>query len=321
VRDTLRSRLDGDAATVTELVCFCLGDLESPSVAYQLAFYLLLANELKIAPERRLVFDPLHIEEDREALRQCGCNPFTPTPEEQDCKRAATCPTLFFMPYAPYTLTDNVVRANWGSLHAISVVGNGFDWIASNPWDDHRCNNEERAGPREKLRRTRAPCVYATRGVREEEILWKSDFETWIHPAVDPTNMSTGNHGDSEGDNDGDGGSAEEGVIGTNSAEAAEGIRGTRSEAEEPFYNPKWERQTSMQHAIDCTFVSFPPAKLWLAAKSGVDWHNYQSKVTDIGQADGARIRTTSAWSRRSVWTEMAAWPTNPPPIFTQSKL
>ena len=41
-----------------ELVCYCLGDLSEQSVAYQLAFFLLLANLFAIPSSSRLVFDP-----------------------------------------------------------------------------------------------------------------------------------------------------------------------------------------------------------------------------------------------------------------------
>jgi hypothetical protein len=41
-----------------ELVCYCLGDVAEEQVAYQLAFFLLLANHWGIRNTGRLVYDP-----------------------------------------------------------------------------------------------------------------------------------------------------------------------------------------------------------------------------------------------------------------------
>lgn len=44
------------------------------------------------------------------------------------CLGTVRCKTLFIMPFAPYMLTDNVVRANWHQLDQIAVIGNALRW-------------------------------------------------------------------------------------------------------------------------------------------------------------------------------------------------
>jgi len=76
VREILDTHLVS-SSPITEMVCYCLGDIEQCGVPYQLAFFLLLANHLKVPAERRLVFDPVHGEKDRQMLRMVGCTPVT----------------------------------------------------------------------------------------------------------------------------------------------------------------------------------------------------------------------------------------------------
>ena len=51
----------------------------------------------------------------------------------QAARRVHT-PTVFYMPFAPYHLTENLVRANWGArLHNVAIIGNNFDFVAEWP--------------------------------------------------------------------------------------------------------------------------------------------------------------------------------------------
>jgi hypothetical protein len=112
--------------TPCELVCYCLGDLGEGQPAYQLALFLLLANELRIPPARRLVFDPVHTAKDRQILAMCGCTAMT---WDENAARRVQIPTLFYMPFAPFDLTESLVRANWGNLHHVAIIGNPLDFV------------------------------------------------------------------------------------------------------------------------------------------------------------------------------------------------
>ena len=103
VRSTLRSHLQA----TDEMVCYCLGPLGEVSIAYQLAFFLLLANHYEIPPSKRLVFDPLHCDKDRQILQLCGCTPITFN--ERGRRRVHNRHTLFYMPFAPFDLTGKTI--------------------------------------------------------------------------------------------------------------------------------------------------------------------------------------------------------------------
>ena len=81
---------------------------------------------------RRLVYDPMHGPPDRAVLRVCG---LTAMDVDEQAGRRVEVRTLFFMPFAPYWLTDNVLRANAGQLHLIAVIGNPLRWVSDPDWD------------------------------------------------------------------------------------------------------------------------------------------------------------------------------------------
>merc|ERR1712232_1284350 len=62
------------------------------------------------------------------------------------------CQTLFYMPFAPYELTVNVVRANWYNLARIAIVGNDLRWCVDSEW---------RSYGKPRPSQGRAPCVEA----------------------------------------------------------------------------------------------------------------------------------------------------------------
>ena len=85
------------------------------------------------------------------------------------------------MPFAPFDLTDNVVRGNWNHLHQISIIGNPLGFVMGNTLE-------------KKGMKGRAPCVQAAHHLVTEETLWEGDFETWLTKA--PTMPSS--HTDGE---------------------------------------------------------------------------------------------------------------------------
>jgi hypothetical protein len=179
-----------------ELVCYCLGDLSELNVAFQLAFFLLIANLFGIPSEKRLIFDPLHTEKDRQLLKLCGC---TSLLHNEHALRKVHCRTLFYMPFAPFDLTDNVVRANWDSLDQVMIIGNPLKWVVDHRWGEkqhERTDVKETVAlspvsaasqhglPRNTLIKqytSRAPCVEAALDLASytEVILWDDDLTTW----------------------------------------------------------------------------------------------------------------------------------------------
>lgn len=164
----VRSTLEQHLPRVEELVCYCLGSLGDLSISYQLAFLLLLANHFEICPSRRFVFDPVHGDKDRQVLQMCG---FTPLTWNESGKHRAHCGTLFYMPFAPFDLTDSVVRANWQALHKTAIIGNRLAFVTGEVFKEESAR--------------RAACTQAARGLAVEVTLWEDDLRTWSMPDLD----------------------------------------------------------------------------------------------------------------------------------------
>jgi hypothetical protein len=136
VRSALDKALKATSSTQPEeLVCYCLGDLSELGVAFQLAFFLLIANQFAIPPARRLIFDPIHTKEDRQLLQLCGC---TSLSQNEQALRRVQCRTLFYMPFAPFSLTNNVIRANWDILDRVMIIGNPLNWVVDYGWSSKK---------------------------------------------------------------------------------------------------------------------------------------------------------------------------------------
>jgi hypothetical protein len=290
-------------APVEELVCYCLGDLSSPQVIHQLAFLLLLASELRIPPARRLVFDPVHLDEDRDALRRCGCTPVAPADADVDGGRRVRCRTLFYMPFAPFSLTDNVVRANWEQLDQVVIAGNSFDFVTGSKFRDEEEDEDEEkeeeegeeeggemkggwgangGGGREDMkgdhsrpRVSRAPCVNRCGAVGKEVCLWDGDFETWL-------TEDTG------------GGALEAGTQEDDHAAS---------------------RKFRSANSMNCNLVCFPPRAMWTAARQGVQWGTYSG----AGRLPHAQWDDVVISWGRDAWADMASWSKLPPPRSTRS--
>lgn len=93
------------------------------------------------------VFDPCHTVEERCTLECFGCSLLQETTE---CTTRADHMTLFYMPHGDYTVTENLVRWNWYSLHKVVILGNKLSWV---------CTHEESAHGRGDVPSSRAPHV------------------------------------------------------------------------------------------------------------------------------------------------------------------
>eukprot|EP00947_MAST-08B_sp_MAST-8B-sp1_P004602 g4602.t1 len=295
-----RALLTATAAepAIEEVVCYCLGDLASAAVTYQLAFFLLVANELQVPPARRIVYDPVHLAQDRDALRRCGCTPVAPRDADVGAARRVRCRTLFYMPFAPYMLTDNVVRANWTQLHQVAIMGNSFDWVSSNPFrrarraakdDDHDKDDaeEEEDGEGGEIDvaawDNRAPCVARCDTVRLEEHLWSGDFRTWLTGGEEEEG---GEEGEEEGEED---------------------------EGEDQEADQESDARRVHRRSLDCTLVRFPPRSLWAAARQGLHWSDSRVReaMEQVAAQQTQQQQVQQQW--KQAWEDMAAWPDSPP--------
>ncbi|XP_002978884.2 protein SENSITIVITY TO RED LIGHT REDUCED 1 [Selaginella moellendorffii] len=113
------------AMGVENLVVYGLGRISrSESSRLQLALVLLLRQD-RVLPEDCLiwVFDPVLTACEWRILRQLECRAID---SNELGLRKVEEPTLFFMPHCESHLYDNVVKANWGSLGKIAILGNSF---------------------------------------------------------------------------------------------------------------------------------------------------------------------------------------------------
>ncbi|XP_070619512.1 SRR1-like protein [Erythrolamprus reginae] len=113
-------------AEALRCVCYGLGSFASCGKArLQLAFLVLLLEELKVPPERCFVFDPVFSALEVEVLSGLG---LTVLQRNEDGKRRVEGPTLFYMIHCGKALYNNLLWRNW-SVEALSqmvVVGNSF---------------------------------------------------------------------------------------------------------------------------------------------------------------------------------------------------
>ena len=136
------------------LVCLGVGSFaSSASARYQLALALLLRQELQhvlpsgaaedggenseTLPRHLDVYDPIFDEAELALLHARGCR--VPTRNEEG-RRAALRPTLFFMPHCGRQLYANLLQANWGAapLCRLAVLGNSFGAYADALTDAQR---------------------------------------------------------------------------------------------------------------------------------------------------------------------------------------
>lgn len=118
-----------------EIVCYGIGPFgESPRAQYQLVCLLLLALRMEV--RRVLIFDPVLSAEEVSELDHClgyldrasSSLSIEVLSQDEQGRRKATEPTLFFMPHCNRELYENLVAVNVAeaSLHECVVIGNSF---------------------------------------------------------------------------------------------------------------------------------------------------------------------------------------------------
>ncbi|XP_034450641.1 SRR1-like protein isoform X2 [Hippoglossus hippoglossus] len=110
-----------------ESVCYGLGSFSSCAAArYQLAALLLLLDAAQIPLEDCYVYDPVFSTGERDVLRKLGLTVLT---KNEEGKRLATKPTLFFLMHCGKALYNNLLWKNWRkqSLPSMTIIGNSFN--------------------------------------------------------------------------------------------------------------------------------------------------------------------------------------------------
>ncbi|XP_033030650.1 SRR1-like protein isoform X1 [Lacerta agilis] len=119
-----RSRAQG-----LQCVCYGIGNFSSCVQArYQLAFLLLLLEELKIPEDLCYIFDPVFSTLEIKVLAHLG---LTVLLENEEGKRCIHNPTIFYMVHCGKALYNNLLWSNW-SIEALSrtvIIGNSFKGI------------------------------------------------------------------------------------------------------------------------------------------------------------------------------------------------
>lgn len=112
-----------------ECVCYGLGSFSScVSARFQLAMLLLLLDAGQIAPKDCSLYDPAFSSAEKEVLRELGLTVLT---ENEEGKRMASKPTLFYLMHCGKALYNNLLWKNW-SMHCLSmviIIGNSFSGI------------------------------------------------------------------------------------------------------------------------------------------------------------------------------------------------
>ncbi|KAM6930785.1 SRR1-like protein [Xenentodon cancila] len=119
---------DGDDTVHQQLQCVCygLGSFSScVSSRYQLAMLLLLLDAGQIPLQDCSVYDPIFSSAERDILRELGLTVLT---ENEEGKRLATKPTLFYLMHCGKALYNNLLWKNWSAqcLSPIVIIGNSF---------------------------------------------------------------------------------------------------------------------------------------------------------------------------------------------------
>ncbi|XP_077776381.1 SRR1-like protein isoform X1 [Podarcis muralis] len=112
-----------------QCVCYGIGNFSSCVQArYQLAFLLLLLEELKIPEDLCYIFDPVFSTLEIKVLAHLG---LTVLLENEEGKRCIHNPTIFYMVHCGKALYNNLLWSNW-SIEALSktvIIGNSFKGI------------------------------------------------------------------------------------------------------------------------------------------------------------------------------------------------
>ncbi|XP_029960920.1 SRR1-like protein [Salarias fasciatus] len=112
-----------------ECVCYGLGSFSScVSARFQLALLLLLLEAGQIALKDCSVYDPAFSSAERDVLRELGLTVLT---ENEEGKRVASKPTLFYLMHCGKALYNNLLWKNWSTqcLSMVIIIGNSFSGI------------------------------------------------------------------------------------------------------------------------------------------------------------------------------------------------
>uniref|UniRef100_A0A674GXT1 SRR1 domain containing n=1 Tax=Taeniopygia guttata TaxID=59729 RepID=A0A674GXT1_TAEGU len=111
-------------------VCYGLGRFgRCPAARDQLAFLLLLLDELRVPPARCALFDPVFSAREAAALRALG---LCLLPENEEGKHGVQgAATLFYMVHCGKALYNNLLWSNWSpaALSKLVIIGNSFRGI------------------------------------------------------------------------------------------------------------------------------------------------------------------------------------------------
>ncbi|KAL9142493.1 hypothetical protein ABFS82_14G173100 [Erythranthe guttata] len=108
-----------------EMVIYGIGSIESfESPRLQLGLAVLIKRKLNWIGEIQ-VFDPIISMTESKVLTSLGCSVLS---INEQGRRKAIEPTLFFMPHCEAELYDNLLEANWGAdnLNRVVIFGNSF---------------------------------------------------------------------------------------------------------------------------------------------------------------------------------------------------
>lgn len=109
-----------------KMVIYGIGSVESyESPRLQLSLAILLKRRVSWIGDIE-VFDPILSATESRVLEALGCSVLS---INEQGRRQAQTPTLFFMPHCEAELYDNLLQANWGvqELNCLVVFGNSFE--------------------------------------------------------------------------------------------------------------------------------------------------------------------------------------------------
>nr|XP_040050559.1 SRR1-like protein [Gasterosteus aculeatus aculeatus] len=117
---------EGGPCQQLECVCYGLGSFSSSvSARFQLAMLLLLLDAGQIPLKDCSVYDPAFSRGEKAVLRELGLTVLT---ENEEGKRLATKPTLFYLMHCGKALYNNLLWRNWSVRHLplVTLIGNSF---------------------------------------------------------------------------------------------------------------------------------------------------------------------------------------------------
>ncbi|XP_053938381.1 SRR1-like protein [Cuculus canorus] len=123
----VQAPLDGSAEPPTRCVCYGLGRFStSPAARDQLAFLLLLLEELRVPPGQCALFDPVFSAQEAAVLEQLGLQLLTDNEEGKHAVEGSA--TLFYMVHCGKALYNNLLWRNWSAeaLSKMVIIGNSF---------------------------------------------------------------------------------------------------------------------------------------------------------------------------------------------------